>query len=145
MLLEFLIALLLTGGIVYGIFWFIWWIESEEDTYKLSFKQFYSFYTIAPNKWRLQDNYVNLPIDGQIFSEKYEFCSFFDCLRYRRFKRKVEKNKEQQRAIQSQQKLIDEMKKVIAEEERKNQQWTQDKIHSNHEWRQDKLKSNSDY
>ena len=119
MFLEFLIGLLLTAGIIYGISWFIWRIELNEDTYKLSFKQFYSFYTIAPNKWSLQDNYVNLPIDGQFFAEKYEFRSFFDCLRYKRFKRKVKKNKEQQKAIQSQQKLIDEMKKVIVEEERK--------------------------
>jgi hypothetical protein len=145
MLLEFLIALLLTGGIVYGIFWFIWWIKSEEDTYKLSFKQFHSFYIIAPNKWDLRDDYVYLSINGRILGEKYEFRSFFDYLRYKRFKRKVEKNKKQQEAIQSQQKLIDEMKKVIAEEERKNQQWTQDKLHSNHKWRQNKSKSNSDY
>ena len=47
--------------------------------------------------------------------------------------------------MQSQQKLIDEMKKIIAEEEKKNQQWTQDKLHSNCEWKQNKLKSNSDY
>lgn len=145
MFLAFLIALLLTGGILYGIWWFIWWIELEEDTYKFSFKQFYSFYTIAPNKWHLGDNHVSLCITGQLIGETYEFRSFIDCLRYKRFRRKVEKNKEQQKAMQSQQKLIDEMKKIIVEEEKKNQQWTQDKLHSNYEWKQNKLKSNSDY
>ena len=145
MFLKFLFALLLTGGIVYGMFWFVWWIGREEDTYKLSFKQFYSFYNIAPNKWALFKDHVYLNVEEQFFAEKYEFCSFFDCLRYKRFKRKVEKNKEQQRAIRSQQKLIDEMKKIITEEEKKNQQWTQDKLRLNREWKQNKLKSNSDY
>lgn len=145
MFLDFLIALLLTGGILYGIWWFIWWIELEEDTYKFSFKQFYSFYIISPNKWYLGDEHVSLRIPGQSIGETYEFRSFIDCLRYKRFRRKVEKNQEQQKAMRSQQKLIDEMKKVIAEEERKNQQWTQDKLHLNYEWKQNKLKSNSDY
>lgn len=145
MFLEFLIALLLVAGLLYGIFWVVWRIELDADTYKLSFKQFYSFYMISPDKWRLWDDSVYLRINGQICDQRYDFCSFFDCLRYRRFRRKVEKNQERQKAMRSQQKLIDEMKKVIAEEERKNQQWTQDKLHSNHEWRQDKLKSNSDY
>lgn len=152
MLLEFLIALLLTGSILYGVWWFIWWIGLEKDTYKLSFKQFYSFYTISPNKWYLGDEHVSLRITGQFGGEKYQFRSFIDCLRYKRFRRKVEKNQEQQRELKSQQKLIDEMKKIIAEEEKKNQQWTQDKFYaldgvsaSNYEWTQDKLKSNRDY
>lgn len=145
MLLEFLIALLLVAGIVYGIFWVVWRIELDEEAYKLSFKQFYSFYMISPDKWKLWDDFVYLRINGQLIHERYDFCSVFDWLRYKRFRRKVEKNQERQKAMRSQQKLIDEMKKVIAEEERKNQQWTQDKLHSNHEWRQDKLKSNSDY
>lgn len=94
MFLDFLIALLLTGGILYGM----WWIELEEDTYKFSFKQFYSFYTISPNKWYLGDRHVRLRITGQLSGETYEFRSFIDCLRYKRFRRKVE---EQQRAMQS--------------------------------------------
>lgn len=145
MFLRFLFALLLIGGMVYGMSWFVWWIRRGEDTHKLSFKHFYSFYNIAPNKWNLCEDYVYLNVEEQSFSEMYEFYSFFDCLRYKHFKRKVEKNEKQQMAIRSQQKLIDEMKKIITEEEKKNQQWTQDKLRLNHEWRQNKLKSNSDY
>lgn len=73
---------------------------------KLSYKQFVDYYWVNPNRWFLWGNYVEyIYIDKRIFTnggahEKFTF-SFFDILKYKKFKYDVETNKEKQHKLKT--------------------------------------------
>lgn len=74
------------------------WVD--ENTILISFKQFKSLYSIAPDKWRLEDTYVvyriNKPgIKYHKITENCFFKHFIDYIQYEIFLKKYKKEREE--------------------------------------------------
>lgn len=74
----------------------------EKDSARLSFDQFIAFYKSAPDKWRLENDYVkyirNCSTEkGLLFDgvEEVFFRSYHSLLKYRRWRNKLEKAQEE--------------------------------------------------
>lgn len=74
----------------------------EKDSVRLSFDQFIAFYKSAPDKWRLENDYVkyirNCSTEkGLLFDgvEAVFFRSYHSLLKYRRWRSKLEKAQEE--------------------------------------------------
>ena len=75
----------------------------EKDSARLSFDQFIAFYKSAPDKWKLENDYVKyiricstekgLLFDGVV--EAVFFRSYHSLLKYRRWRSKLEKAQEE--------------------------------------------------
>lgn len=71
-------------------------IEYYKGHRRISFKRFRSLYSVAPDKWDLEDTTVVYHHDPD--APWFRFCfSPLDLLRYRHFSRQIEKQKEMER------------------------------------------------
>ena len=98
----------------------IFWYSNKSPTFsvgKISFEQFKTFYSLAPDKWYLHDGYVSYKLKTSIFSKDLQF-SFIDTIRYIKWKGKIDKDealaeqsKEFEKVLESIQEDLEEYKK----------------------------------
>lgn len=110
------------------------WISShrKDSCIKIKYSTFISMYNIKPYAWELEDNtvfYKTKTNDGRWYHEvKNHFCfdSYIDYFRYRRFLKKVRKEKDLKELKLMEEKNYEELEKVLIrwkndiEEYRKN-------------------------
>jgi len=67
------------------VMWFCWYCEKNKICPHVSYKSFREFYAVAPNKWKIRNNYLEYE-NGVVELETYS-----DLLKCRRFKRQLKK------------------------------------------------------
>ena len=98
-----LVFILIFGciGVIAGIELFYYPISywcSKESSAEISFGKFITFYKSAPRKWDLRDDYVRYNTENGKFFIAYEdvyFQSYFDYRRYKKWLRKILKDKKE--------------------------------------------------
>lgn len=94
---------------------------------KISFKAFKKFYLINPDRWELCSCYVECKIPMECYpklfanSEEFYF-NFFDCQKYKKFLKRIRKNKIKTKNAEATAKMINAVKKDIADMESLAQQ-----------------------
>ena len=117
--------MLIVIGVILGIIIFIVslitgvdcsvWIQDKIKTAPtITFNNFKEFYQIAPDKWRFKLDRVSYKY------EPIEFKSYFDIIKYRRFKKQVEKNDEKSQQIENETLFIKSLQKDIDDYKKKN-------------------------
>lgn len=117
--------MLIVIGIILGIIIFIVslitgvdyavWIQNKIKTAPtITFNNFKELYQIAPDKWRFKLNKVSYKY------EPIEFKSYFDIIKYRRFKKQVEKDDEKSQKIENETLFIKNLQKDIDDYKKKN-------------------------
>lgn len=102
----------------------------------IKFESFEKFYSINPDRWELKDPYVSCRIDndrkhepygGLFYSYKLEKFRFsrFDYKKYKKFLKKLELNKLENKHMESTSKMLSMVKKDIANMEELAQQQKQ--------------------
>ena len=79
----------------------------------LSFKQFKSFYSLNPEKWRVGSGCLGYDAHGFFFTKNVRFRSWFDVLRYYFFAKRIKKKKRMNQANQNTLLVIQEIQKDI--------------------------------
>ncbi len=117
---AFIIILLTTITIInlsYVIIIFLIWIlDLSKTTPKITFKSFKKFYCLCPSKWSLEDTYVIYYPESKGFGKEeiyVDFKYFHDCILYRIFKKKIEKNIIYENRLKKEKKFIEYMQKDI--------------------------------
>lgn len=67
----------------------------------LSFKQFKSFYSLNPEKWRVGSSCLGYDAHRFVLAKKVRFRSWFDVLRYYFFAKRIKKKKRMNQANQN--------------------------------------------
>lgn len=117
--------MLIVIGVILGIIIFILslitgvdyvtWIQNKIKTAPtITFNNFKELYQIAPDKWRFKLDRVNYKY------EPIEFKSYFDLIKYRRFKKQVEKDDEKSQKIENETLFIKSLQKDIDDYKKKN-------------------------
>lgn len=98
----------------------ICWYHDKSPTSpvgKISFEQFKTFYSLAPDKWYLYSGHVSYKLENKIFSRDLQF-SFIDTIRYVKWKGKLDEDEalakqseEFKEVLESIQKDLEEYKK----------------------------------
>ena len=79
----------------------------------LSFKQFKSFYSLNPEKWRVGSGCLGYYAHGSVLAKKVRFRSWFDVLRYYFFAKRIKKKKRMNQATKNTLIVIQEIQKDI--------------------------------
>lgn len=79
----------------------------------LSFKQFKSFYSLNPEKWRVGSSCLGYDAHGFVFAQNVRFRSWFDVLRYYFFAKRIKKKKRMNQANQNTLLVLQEIQKDI--------------------------------
>lgn len=94
---------------------YVTWIQDKIKTAPtITFNNFKELYQIAPDKWRFKLNRINYNY------EPIEFKSYFDLIKYRRFKKQVEKDDEKSQKIENETLFIKNLQKDIDDYKKKN-------------------------
>ena len=80
---------------------------------KIKFKDFKRFYELNPKRWRCDTDYVQCQIEREYDCEMFVF-TFVDECKYRIWRRKCSKHKENQKRNKSIQRMLDAVKADIA-------------------------------
>lgn len=118
-------CMLIVIGVVLGFITFILslitgvdyvtWIQGKTKTAPtITFNNFKELYQIAPDKWRFKLDRVSYKY------EPIEFKSYFDIIKYRRFKKQVEKDDEKSQKIENETLFIKSLQKDIDDYKKKN-------------------------
>ena len=118
-------CILIVIGVVLGFITFILslitgvdyatWIQGKTKTAPtITFNNFKELYQIAPDKWRFKLDRVSYKY------EPIEFKSYFDLIKYRRFKKQVEKDDEKSQKIENETLFIKSLQKDIDDYKKKN-------------------------
>ena len=118
-------CILIVIGVVLGFITFILslitvadyvtWIQGKTKTAPtITFNNFKELYQIAPDKWRFKLDRVSYKY------EPIEFKSYFDTIKYRRFKKQVEKDDEKSQKIENETLFIKSLQKDIDDYKKKN-------------------------
>lgn len=117
--------MLIVIGVILGIIIFIvslitgvdyvTWIQGKTKTAPtITFNNFKELYQITPDKWYFKLDRVSYN------HEPIEFKSYFDIIKYRRFKKQVEKNDEKSQQIENETFFIKNLQKDIDDYKKKN-------------------------
>ena len=117
--------MLIVIGVILGIIIFILslitgvdyvtWIQGKTKTAPtITFNNFKELYQITPDKWCFKLDRVSYN------HEPIEFKSYFDIIKYRRFKKQVEKNDEKSQQIENETLFIKNLQKDIDDYKKKN-------------------------
>ena len=107
-IIIFIVSLI--TGVDYAV-----WIQNKIKTVPtITFNNFKELYQIAPDKWRFKLDRVNYKY------EPIEFKSYFDLIKYRRFKKQVEKDDEKSQKIENETLFIKSLQKDIDDYKKKN-------------------------
>ena len=91
------------------------WIQGKTKTAPtITFNNFKELYQIAPDKWHFKLDRVSYKY------EPIEFKSYFDLIKYRRFKKQVEKDDEKSQKIENETLFIKNLQKDIDDYKKKN-------------------------
>lgn len=118
-------CMLIVIGVVLGFITFILslitgvdyvtWIQGKTKTAPtITFNNFKELYQITPDKWYFKLDRVSYN------HEPIEFKSYFDIIKYRRFKKQVEKNDEKSQQIENETFFIKNLQKDIDDYKKKN-------------------------
>lgn len=120
-----LLAGLIAGGMILLSLSMDWICYSDKETAKLTFRQFKSIYDAIPDNFHLYSDCVTFKYDNVYFK------TFFDYLRYKIFYKHKEKYRKKIESIENQAKLIKNIQKELAREQRNNDQWVKENIKKN--------------
>lgn len=79
----------------------------------LSFKQFKSFYSLNPEKWRVGSGCLGYYAHGSVFARRVRFRSWIDVLRYYFFAKQINQKKRMNQATKNTLIVIQEIQKDI--------------------------------
>jgi hypothetical protein len=110
---AFVIALIIFLGLVLLVCVLISTITyfEEKNGAKLKFKAFKSFYNINPDRWDLYDGSVKCK--GTINSKEYFHFGLIDYIKYKFWRRNLDKRKAERKHAESTARMIDAVKQDI--------------------------------
>lgn len=117
-----IICLIIALGILYLV-----QEQPPSNAAKISFKAFEKFYLINPDRWELYSRCVECKIPMECYpklfttSEEFYF-NFFDYQKYKKFLKRIRKNKIKTKNAEATAKMINAVKKDIADMESLAQQ-----------------------
>lgn len=107
---------------VFAIYYSMWWGQLGSTTPKLSYRAFIKLYNAMPDDFTLNEydiHYKHILTD---------FKTFPDWWRYRRFHKNIKKHMIQQKQIQQQAALINELQRGLAQEQKKVDDFIREKL-----------------
>ena len=97
----------------------------EWDNPELTFKEFYSLYSVMPEKFQL---------NGFDVSYRYKdisFKTYFDYYKYKKFFKRYKEQKKEMKRTEIQANLIKELQRDLAAKQEENDQWVKENIKKN--------------
>ena len=114
-----LIGIIIVAGFI--VTYLLWRVDREKDTPRISFKLFKEMYQLNPEKWSMYENYNYLYVEyDDNTSHRVDFNNFIDLLRYKRFRKKIRKNKIKQTRYNAEVELVNELQKEIDKYQKEN-------------------------
>lgn len=92
------------------------------DNPELTFKEFYSLYTIMPENFGLNEFSVNYKYKNVSFKTYFDYC------KYRKFIKRYKEQKEEMKRTEIQANLIKELQRDLAAKQEENDQWTKERL-----------------
>lgn len=92
------------------------------DYPELTFKEFYSLYTVMPENFGLNEFSVNYKYKGVSFKTYIDYC------KYRAFLQRYKKQKEEMKRTEIQANLIKELQRDLAAKQEENDQWVKKRL-----------------
>ena len=92
------------------------------DYPELTFKEFYSLYTIMPENFGLNEFSVNYKYKGVSFKTYFDYC------KYRKFIKRYKKQKKEMKRTEIQADLIKELQRDLAAKQEENDQWVKKRL-----------------
>lgn len=93
------------------------------DDPELTFEEFYSLYSVMPEKFQLNR------FDVTYRYKDISFKTYFDYCKYTRFFERYKKHKEEMRQTEIQANLIKELQRDLAAKQEENDQWMKENLH----------------
>jgi len=93
------------------------------DNPELTFKEFYSLYSIMPENFGLNEFSVNYKYKNVSFKTYFDYC------KYRKFIKCYKKQKEKMKRTEIQANLIKELQRDLAVKQEENDQWMKENLH----------------
>ena len=97
----------------------------EWDNPELTFEEFYSLYTIMPEKFQLNR------FDVTYRYKDISFKTYFDYCKYTRFFERYKEQKKEMKRTENQANLIKELQRDLAAKQEENDQWVKEEIKKN--------------
>lgn len=97
----------------------------EWDYPELTFKEFYSLYTVMPENFRLNDLNVSYKYKSISFKTYIDYC------KYRAFLQRYKKQKEEMKRTEIQADLIKTLQRDLAAKQEENDQWVKENLKKN--------------
>ena len=101
-------------SLITGVDYAVWIQDKIKTAPTITFNNFKELYQITPDKWCFKLDRVSYN------HEPIEFKSYFDIIKYRRFKKQVEKNDEKSQQIENETLFIKNLQKDIDDYKKKN-------------------------
>ena len=101
-------------SLIIGVDYATWIQDKIKTAPTITFNNFKELYQITPDKWRFKLDRVSYNY------EPIEFKSYFDLIKYRRFKKQVEKDDEKSQKIENETLFIKNLQKDIDDYKKKN-------------------------
>lgn len=95
------------------------------DYPELTFKEFYSLYSVMPENFGLNEFSVNYKYKG------VSFKTYFDYYKYRKFIKRYKEQKEAMKRTEIQANLIKELQRDLAAKQEENDQWVKENLKKN--------------
>ena len=92
---------------------------------ELTFKEFYSLYSVMPENFGLNEFSVNYKYKG------VSFKTYFDYYKYRKFIKRYKEQKEAMKRTEIQANLIKELQRDLAAKQEENDQWVKENLKKN--------------
>ena len=92
------------------------------DNPELTFKEFYSLYTVMPENFRLNDLNVSYKYKSISFKTYIDYC------KYRAFLQRYKKQKEEMKRTEIQTDLIKELQRDLAAKQEENDEWVKKRL-----------------
>ena len=112
----------LIGIVIVAVFivtYLMWRVDRGKNTPRISFKLFKEMYQLNPEKWSMYENYLYVNYDDNN-SQRVDFNSFNDWLRYGRYRKKIKDNKNKQARYNAEVELVNELQKEIDKYQKEN-------------------------
>jgi hypothetical protein len=94
----------------------------EWDNPELTFKEFYSLYSVMPENFGLNEFSVNYKYKG------VSFKTYFDYYKYRKFIKRYKEQKKEMKRTETQADLIKELQRDLAAKQEENDQWVKKRL-----------------
>lgn len=94
----------------------------EWDYPELTFKEFYSLYTVMPENFRLNDLNVSYKYESISFKTYIDYC------KYRAFLQRYKKQKEEMKRTEIQADLIKTLQRDLAAKQEENDEWVKKRL-----------------